>query len=398
MRLFTFSFRDAVHGSAPANAQPSCRGGRRDPALAIGARKRCPPRLDALLMVVGFVVVFVVGDRVLDCVRLPHILDSSNGVRWKWELYERADPQPHVVFIGSSLGLFGISPAAVDGEVRALCGKEPHSLNLCTSAASVYTQYMLARRIVESGQLPDIVYLEVSPVSTVAVPHSWLESGLRALGDSRDLPVAASVDDVLLRETLGSTFFASYRQWKDCRLIARTVLRGAAVHPTSRLRRDGRGWAEWTSSNQAYARNSPKLTPDQPYGGELATFAGCNPNPKALRNVVRLLREAGVSVRLMELPHRSTALPASHPHKNDVYRAFIDRAVGELGVSVLRAPRNLVTDDDFFDYCHLNARGAARLSRWLAGDVAATLVARGASDLRSSEAHASVGSQTGMRP
>ncbi len=331
-------------------------------------------------MTIGFVMVFMVGDRVLDRVRLPHVEDSSNEARWKWELYQRTEPRPDVVFIGCSFGLCGISPTAVDDRVRALTGETIHSLNLCATAASVNTEYLLVRHMVKSGRLPDVVYLGVSPVATVAVPHSWLESGLRALGGMSDLPVAASLNRVLLSETLGATLFASYRQWKDCRLIARRIVCGASLHPKSKLQQDHRGWAKWVGGVRRTGDKVADRKPGTLNDDVFSTFGECNPNPKALRDSVRLLREAGVIVRLLEMPHKSTNRPATNPRKNPVYRAFIDRAVSDLDIPLVQPDGDLVADSDFFDPWHLDAGGAQKLSYWLARDVALVIASRRPAD------------------
>ncbi len=331
----------------------------------------CPKNRDFCGLVAGFALTFVVGDRLLDLARLPHVEESSNGVRWKWELYERSDPRPTVAFLGSSYGMFAINPYAVDEQAAALCGERPRSLNLCASAASAYTMYLLARRMVESGRLPELVYIEVSPESTVAVAHSWMESGLRALGDARDIPVAAAVNRRLLGEAFCATLFASYRQWKDCRLVAKLVLRGAPLRPVSKFRPDDNGWVEWVGKRQP-ARDRFAI---QPNGVDFATFAGCNPNGDALENAVRLLRGAGVTVRFVEMPRHSNTPPAYHPQKNGVYRAFIDRAADELNVPLVRPADDVVADGDFFDHGHVNATGSEKVSRWLARDVAETMVA-----------------------
>ena len=337
----------------------------------------CPKKRDAWWMAVGFVVVFAAGDRLLHRVRLPRVYGSTNGSLWKWEMYAQAQPPPDVVFLGSSYGLCGISPTAVDDRVRELTGTATTSLNLCAAATSVYTQYLLVRRIVECERVPALLYLEVTPEGTVAGAYHWLANGIRALGDVRDLPVAASVNGPLFAEGLRTVMFSSYRQWGDCRLIAQRLMIGAALQPKEKLQHDDRGWAKWIGGTRPTESDTAGLPPTSQGEGEdvFATFEEHKPNLRALRDAVKMLRDAGVTVRLLELPLRSTAPANIHPQKNPAYREFLQEAVSDLNVPVVRPPVGLLSDADFFDKGHLTAVGALKFSRWLANDVAVALAA-----------------------
>jgi len=89
--------------------------------------------------------------------------------------------------------------------------------------------------------------------------------------------------------------------------------------------------------------------------------------------MIRMLRDRGVEVRLLALPHASTSLAESDPGKNKRYRRFVNRLIAETGVALFHPPDCLLSDQDYFDDGHLFPTGAAKLSRWLAHDVAETL-------------------------
>ena len=226
----------------------------------------------------------------------------------------------------------------------ALTGQTATSLNLCAAAASMYTQHLLVRRIVESGRLPQVIYLEVTPDGTVSMTENWLASGLTALGDVRDLRAASSMNGSLLRTGLFAAVFSSHRQWGDLRLIAKSEMLGAPLQPRSKLHFDQRGWARWSGEDD-------DRIPDEHATAVIAdgrrprfsTFTKhCkNPNAQGLRRAIAMFREAGVTVRLLEIPLRSTASPRRHPDKNPAYRGFLKRMVFDLAVPVVQPPRGL---------------------------------------------------------
>ncbi|MDO8629588.1 MAG: hypothetical protein Q7R41_03785, partial [Phycisphaerales bacterium] len=149
-------------------------------------------KLRFLLTLLGFASTFLLGDQILARLRLPYVYGTRNLSRSAWELFDRSPGPFDVVYLGCSYEWYGISPRAVDAEVARLGGMEVRSLNLSSSVASMVTNYLLARRIAESGRLPKLIYLDISPVATDVSQRNWLRHGLRALGEVRDLPIAAS--------------------------------------------------------------------------------------------------------------------------------------------------------------------------------------------------------------
>lgn len=75
----------------------------------------------------------------------------------------------------------------------------------------------------------------------------------------------------------------------------------------------------------------------------------------------------GVSLVLVDMPVSADLENGMHPEAFAAYRAALAEIERTRGVYVLRASREAtsLTDADFADLIHLNASGAARLSRWL---------------------------------
>lgn len=322
----------------------------------------------ALFMATGFVLVFFAGDAILSKVHWPSLYGSRNLSRATWERFDRSSDSFEVVYLGCSYEWYGINPRVVDVEVARLGGRRINSLNLSSSAASVVTNYLLARRVVESGRLPKLVYLDISPDATDVSQHHWLRHGLRSLGEARDLPIAASVGSDAFLETLLCSMFRSYSRWDDAGIAVGRAVLAAPLHPKLKMRFDDRGWAEWIGGERELRQ--PPGPPAIPHPGSgLGTSPKLDANAVALRRTVELFTAAGVEVRLLEMPMASVAAPWDRHDGNEAYRNWIRTAAASLDVSTVRPPEGLMVDSDFFDPVHLNSRGAVKFSTWLAQDV-----------------------------
>lgn len=333
----------------------------------------------AAWLILGFAATLVAGDVVLSRARLPRVEGSTNELLWKWELFAEARPTPDVVILGSSYELFGVAPAAVERGAAA-AGSPVRVVNLAATASSLVSEYLLARRMVEGGRLPRIVYVGITPKAIEDDRYTWHRGGVRAFAEARDLPLASRTGGRTLTETLSAAAFRSYHQWHDARLIAERLMIGAPLRPAGRLREHADGWAEWAGPRMTAAAPGASdvagpVEPVPPAGGAPGQPGGggatsCDANALAARRLVALLRESGVEVRFIELPHGSRSPAAENPAANRDYQAFRDALESETGAPVLRPPAGLLTDADYFDDAHLTAAGAQRLSVWLGADVA----------------------------
>lgn len=324
------------------------------------------------LMALGFTLVFVIGDQVLGRVAWADIYGTRNGSLWKWDLFNRCDRTPDVVFIGTSQTLFAVSPAVIDSAAARLTGRDVTSLNMSSAGASALTQYLLARRIVESGKLPRIVYLEIAPGSVDVSLVDWLASGLRALGEARDLPLAASVGGALFWETLRTCALRSYHRWDDVRLMVGRLAIGAPVNPNTKYQRSPKGWARRMGQIKT-TRDVTNAGDYDPSGVRYAGLQANSVNTLALHRTIDLLEAAGVEARLLEIPVASIAAPWDRPAGNAPYQAVIQEVTAGRCNPIVRPPPDLVDDEDFFDPAHMNGSGAEKFSQWLSQDVAHAL-------------------------
>jgi hypothetical protein len=323
----------------------------------------------------GFAAAMVAGDYALSRVHLPRVEGSTNEILWKWELYAAADPPPDVVILGSSYELFGVAPDVIERHARDR-GTPVRVLNLAATASNLVGEYLLARRIVESGRVPRVVYLGITPKAVEDDRYTWSRGGIRAFGELRDLPLVCAAGSRAAEEAVPAALFRSYHQWSDARLIAERLMIGAALRPASKVREHAHGWAEWTGPAAASA---PPLSPSGlPDGSPDADSAGESVNAEAARRLVSLLRGAGVEVYFVELPHSSRSPADEDPARNASYRRFRDALASDTGAAVLRPPVGLLADGDYFDEAHLNASGACKVSAWLGGELSRSQIAKAA--------------------
>ncbi len=331
-----------------------------------------PTRRAVAVLLVGFAATLLIGDRLLALVTPPEVYGSTNRSLWKWHLYENAAERPDVVFLGCSYEVHAINPAVVDAELKTAYGRTLRSINLAASASSLLTEYLMVRRLLDHGDRPSIVYLGVTPNAVDTWIHPWLINGLTALGDWRDLPLAAQGGTHLLALAVPRSLFRSYHQWDDWRIITERIILGAALHPKTALTRYDTGWAEWQGHAVSH-RVERAEQPTDPIQSRSTRLASGNVNGIAIRRAIDLLRDRGVAVRLVELPLSSKAAAFSDPSRNADYQRFVQTLVQQTGVTLVRPPAGIVTDADYWDDVHVTAAGAGKISKWLAADVARAL-------------------------
>ncbi len=323
----------------------------------------------------GFVALFVGGDLILSMMRLPIPEGSTNMVRRKWEMLRDLEHQVDVVILGSSFEEFGVNPEVLDEHATRALGQPVTSFNLAVPAASLNTEFLIVRNMLRSGCTPKVTYLGITPLAVDIAQKDWLNNGLRAFGEFRDLRHAWSTSRQAFGETLATSLFHSYFLWNDARLVSERFVLAAPIEGVWGVSRSERGWRAWSGKKR------PQRDRPGPAESDIASlkrrFDLDYINGVRIRDAIESLREHGIEVRLLELPLASTALPMSAPSKNRRYRAFVEELLAKTGVPLIRPPVDLLSDGDYFDDGHLVPGGAEKLSRWLAEDVVAALAGRG---------------------
>ncbi|MHC5111050.1 MAG: hypothetical protein ACYTHJ_14355 [Planctomycetota bacterium] len=327
---------------------------------------------------IGFAAVLVTGDQLLNSVDLPEIAGSVNAPRHKWRLYQCDERVPDVVFLGISYTLFGVRPAIVDREVKVLTDRRIQSLNLAAEGHTLLAEALMARRMARSGRLPRVVYFGISPDASDAAQREALARSIRSMGDATSFWMVASSERDLLGDAALASAFTSYHRWHDFRLISEKLALAAPLtyrHACRVYRPDGS--LEWTGGNRRHLLGGRRAAAGDTVEST-ATFSGkgldpANVHARALRDAIAELRGHGVEVRLLELPVTAAAPDAKQRNGHRAYQCFLDHLLSETGVTLVRPPRELLQDVDYFDHGHLTADGARKLSKWLSRDVADAL-------------------------
>jgi hypothetical protein len=220
-----------------------------------------------------------------------------------------------------------------------------------------------------------VVYLGICPRSADAGFDEWLEFGIRAFAGPKDWPVTWRCRPSLFAESVFTGLFDSYYLWREYRRSASGIVHGAELVVFKDTYHTDQGWEPFDI--KGVGRGRTDLVYQEKLGEYFLEQSGCfepgNPNELALRRAIRQLRDKGIRIKLVEMPLTETVKKMFRPAVQADYNAFLDRLIGDTGVGIVRAPQDLLCEDDFQDLEHLFPHGAEKYSRWLAGDVAQTL-------------------------
>jgi hypothetical protein len=362
------------------------RVGTRDP-VEVGeiarAEARGSGRVRAIRYIVGlglgFFAVLGGGDFVLSRAAFPHLEGSTDAIRWKRELHESLDPPPDVLFTGCSYELAAIRPAVIDEYVSARTGERLTSINTAASCTSALSAALLVRRVIESDRPPRIVYLGISERNTDAGYDKWMEFGVRALATPADWPLTWRCDAALFAESVASGVFDSYHRWRECRRVATQVFQGAPVVVAADPVIADRGWERFDLHDAAPGRDDPEYRANIAdwFSRQPGHYRPGNANDHALRDTIALLRERGITVKLIEMPLTDEVRAMFREDVRTGYESFVRRLTRDTGVALIRAPNGVIDIEDFDDLEHLFPDGADKFSRWLARDVARTWLETG---------------------
>ena len=263
------------------------------------------------------------------------------------------------VFLGNSLVLFGVDPAAFASEFAARTGTPVRGFNFAVSALSVSQVAPIARILAEDYR------------------PRWLIYGLtkRDFNAGDDGPAIESMPWIRYRlgEPSLDGWLAQHSLLYGYSLMAATRdgVTEAADDNTAHLRRGFFPVAPATILREADVERARALllyqaglpTSEERIGALEALFA---------------LRSSGLGIVLLELPVHLA--PAQWPPAATIASAAImdrvkERAAAE-GVPLWTSPPELIPPDGWFDLWHLNTKGAEAFSRWL-GERAASAVQNG---------------------
>jgi hypothetical protein len=263
------------------------------------------------------------------------------------------------VFLGNSLVLFGVDPAAFASEFAARTGTPVRCFNFAVSALSVSQVAPIARILAEDYR------------------PRWLIYGLtkRDFNAGDDGPAIESIPWIRYRlgEPSLDGWLAQHSLLYGYSLMAATRdgVTGGADDFTGRLRRGFFPVAPASILREADVERARVLLLHQ------VELPESEERMRALEELFEL-RSSGVRIVLLEMPVHLA--PTQWPPAATIaYAAVIDRVkrrAAAEGVPFWTSPPELIPSDGWFDLWHLNTKGAEAFSRWL-GERAASAVQHG---------------------
>jgi hypothetical protein len=260
------------------------------------------------------------------------------------------------IFLGNSLVLFGVDPAAFASAFAARTGTPVRCFNFAVSATSPSQVAPIARILAEDYH------------------PRWLIYGLtkRDFNAGDDAPAIESIPWVRYRlaEPSLDGWLAQHSLLYGYSLMAaaRYGATAGADDPSRHLRRGFYPAAAATILDEENVERARALLLRQ------VELPASEERMRALDDLIAL-RSSGISVALLEMPvHLS---PARWPRAATIGNAAVmDRVkqrASAAGVPFWTPPPELIPADGWLDLWHLNAKGAEVLSRWLGERVASTV-------------------------
>jgi hypothetical protein len=259
------------------------------------------------------------------------------------------------IFLGNSLVLFGIDPAAFASEFAAHTGTPVRCFNFAVSAVSAS---------------------QVAPIAHILAQDyrpRWLIYGLT----KRDFNAG---DDALPIESMAWVRYRMGEPSLDGWLAEHSLLYGYSLmaagigradDPSGRLRRG------YFAAAPATILGEDDLEPAKALLLHQVELPDSEERMHALEHLFDL-RSSGLGIVLVEMPvHLApTQWPQAATIANAAVMDRVKRNAGAAAVPVWTTPPELIPPDGWLDLWHLNEKGAAAFSRWL-GERAAAAVQHG---------------------
>jgi hypothetical protein len=283
-------------------------------------------------------------------------------------------PPATVVVVGSSRTCFAVRGDVMEGVFDAGGDRRTTAFNFGIPAAGPITNLLTVRRLLASGDLPDLFVIEVMPPllgdrGTGPPEHPFL-APQRLRHDELDIVLA----DGFPPDVAGQWWDAELTPWYGMRFpllgrVARPWLPWQLTYSCGR-QADATGWlrpvldsvtpAEYRYGVDRAARE---------YFGLLNMLRFDTPAFQAVWATATLCREHGVPVVLLLMPEGSDFRSWYPPHVEDDLTARIGELSRQTGATVIDA-RRWLADDAFSDSHHLLPAGATRFSERLAHAIA----------------------------
>ena len=304
----------------------------------------------------------------------PRIRDPLYGDKFvKLERRVAGEPRPAtVVMLGSSRTGLAFHGRRVE-EAMSSDGRRVVAFNFGIPSSGPITHLLYLKRMLAAGVMPDVLLVEIFPVMLAAgldAPRErhWLY-GDRLTAAEVEAVVRYGFDESQVRGRWRRSVVAP---WYGLRLalLGRTIPSWLPLHV--------RAVSEWSRGSDECGYGSLVIQHVDPserakrvelarqeYGPALASLHPGGPAAEALRDLLAVCRERGITARLVLCPESSEFRGFAPPDSKARLAAFLASLTAEYGVPVTDAS-DWLPDDVFQDGHHMTAPGAAAFSDRLA--------------------------------
>jgi len=275
--------------------------------------------------------------------------------------------QASVLFMGSSMTVFGVNAAAVDAPASQTLGRPVVAYNLGVAGSGPFTQMLFLQRLLRRGAKPDFVVLELSGL---CFSHE------DPFGEMKHFP-----GQMLSRHDLDTVTRYSpdadevYRDWLEAYLVPMhghrlTIVSQTAqvfVPPNDRLELwenlDAHGWRRMpVPSREEHARVLKNVT--MTFEPQMARYKVGPAQMRAMRELGELLVRERIPTLLVWMPEGPLMRSFYSPEAAQRLQSAFERACEEHGFPLVNA-RAWLKEDAFWDSVHMTEAGGSAFTERL---------------------------------
>jgi hypothetical protein len=283
-------------------------------------------------------------------------------------LKSQVNPAPaSVLFMGSSMTVFGANAAAVDGPASLALGRPVVAYNLGVAGSGPFTQLLFLQRLLRRGAKPDFVVLELSGL---CFSHE------DPFGEMKHFP-----GQMLSRHDLDTvTRYSSnpdevYRDWLAAYLVPVHGHRLTIVSQTAHVfvpwndrlelwdNLDDHGWRRMaTPSPDEHARVLTNVK--KTFEPQIAQYQVGQSQRRALRELSGLLEKERIPTILVWMPEGPLMRSFYSSEAAQSLQSEFERASKEHGFPLVNA-RGWLEEDAFWDSVHMTEAGGSAFTERL---------------------------------
>lgn len=282
-----------------------------------------------------------------------------------------------VITLGSSMMINGISPKLLEAPLAEELGRPTVVYNMGVFGGGPFSHLVYTRRLLERGVRPDLVVVEVFPLhfDETDKPLDYRRYPAFVL-EKNDVPVVARYGDA---QTL-------HKEWWEAYLVPvyghrLTIMNGLAevfVPFKDRVERwktiDEYGWSRLPYPTEEQRRTAMAHVKKY-YGPKLGKFNPGGPGPKAMDELLGMLKKDNVPTVMLLMPEGPVMQGLYDPKG---WAKFMEgcKALSRKHSVPIFSARDWFGEEDFVESFHLHEKGAKAFTERLGRELIAPMLKR----------------------